>query len=35
MHTKIITHETDPNFLTHVIRFKCSLVAQYTHLELL
>jgi hypothetical protein len=35
MHTKIITHQNDPNFLTHVIRFKSSLVAQYTHLELL
>jgi hypothetical protein len=35
MHTKIITHQTDPHFLTHVIRFKSSLVAQYTHLELL
>jgi hypothetical protein len=35
MHTKIITHQNDPNFLTHVIRFNSSLVAQYTHLELL
>jgi hypothetical protein len=35
MHTKIITHQNDPNFLTHVIRFKYSLVVQHTHLELL
>jgi hypothetical protein len=35
MHTKIITQQNDPNFLTHVIRFKSSLVVQHTHLELL
>jgi hypothetical protein len=35
MHTKIITHQNDPNFLTHVIRFKSSLVVQHIHLELL
>jgi hypothetical protein len=35
MHTKLITHQNDPNFLTHVKRFKSSLVAQYTHQELL
>jgi hypothetical protein len=34
MHTKIITHQNDPNFLTHVIRFKSSLVVQHIHLEL-
>jgi hypothetical protein len=35
MHTKIITPQNDPNFLTHVIRFKTSLVVQHIHLELL
>jgi hypothetical protein len=35
MHTKIITHQNDPNFLTHVIWFKTSLVVQHIHLELL
>jgi hypothetical protein len=35
MHTKIITHQNDPNFLTHVIWFKTSLVVQYIYLELL
>jgi hypothetical protein len=35
MHTKIITQQTDPNFLTHVIWFKSSLVVQHIHLELL
>jgi ERCC4-related helicase len=35
MHTKIITQQNDPNFLTHVIRSKNSLVVQHTQLELL
>jgi hypothetical protein len=35
MHTKIITQQTDPNFLTHVIWFKASLVVQHIYLELL
>jgi hypothetical protein len=35
MHTKLITQQNDPNFLTHVTRFKSSLVVQHTHLELL
>jgi hypothetical protein len=35
MHTKIITHQNDPNFLTQVIWFKTSLVVQHIHLELL
>jgi hypothetical protein len=35
MHTKIIIHQNDPNFLTHVIGFKTSLVVQHIHLELL
>jgi hypothetical protein len=35
MHTKIITHPNDPNFLTHVIWFKTSLGVQHIHLELL
>jgi hypothetical protein len=35
MHTKIITQQTDANFLTHVIWFKSSLVVQHIHLELL
>jgi hypothetical protein len=35
MHTKIITQQTDPNFLTHVIWFKAILVVQHIYLELL
>jgi hypothetical protein len=35
MHTKIITQQNAPNFLTHVIWFKTSLVVQHIHLELL
>jgi hypothetical protein len=35
MHTKIITPQTDPNFLTHVIWSKTSLVVQHINLELL
>jgi hypothetical protein len=35
MHTKIITHQNNPNFLTHVIWFKTSLVVQHIYLELL
>jgi hypothetical protein len=35
MHTKINTNQNDPNFLTHVIWFKTSLVVQHIHLELL
>jgi hypothetical protein len=35
MHTKIIIHQNDPNFLAHVIWFKSSLVVQHIHLELL
>jgi hypothetical protein len=35
MHTKIITQQNDPNFLTHVIWFKSSLVVQHIHLGLL
>jgi hypothetical protein len=35
MHTKIITHKNDPNFLKTVIWFKSSLVVQHIHLELL
>jgi hypothetical protein len=35
MHTKINTHQNDPNFLTHVIRSKTNLGMQHTHLELL
>jgi hypothetical protein len=35
MHTKIITQQNDPNFLTHVIWLKTSLVVQHIHLELL
>jgi hypothetical protein len=34
MHTKINTQQNDPNFLTHVIWFKTSLVVQHIHLEL-
>jgi ERCC4-related helicase len=33
MHTKVITHQNDPNFLTHVIWFKTGLVVQHIHLE--
>jgi hypothetical protein len=35
MHTKINTQQNDPNFLTHVIWLKTSLVVQHIHLELL
>jgi hypothetical protein len=35
MHTKINTHQNDPNFPTHVIWFKTSLGVQHIHLELL
>jgi hypothetical protein len=35
MHTKIITQQTDPNFLPHVTWLKTSLVVQHIHLELL
>jgi hypothetical protein len=35
MHTKINIPQNDPNFLTHVIWFKTSLVVQHIHLELL
>jgi hypothetical protein len=35
MHTKIIAHQNDPNFLTHVIWSKTSLGIQHIHLELL
>jgi hypothetical protein len=35
MHTKIITQQNDPNFLTHVIWSKTSLGMQHIHLELL
>jgi hypothetical protein len=35
MHTKIITQQNDPNFLTHAIWLKISLVVQHIHLELL
>jgi hypothetical protein len=35
MHTKIITQQNDPNFPTHVIWSKTSLVVQHIHLELL
>jgi hypothetical protein len=35
MHTKIITHQNDPNIVTHVIWFKTILVVQHIHLELL
>jgi hypothetical protein len=34
MHTKIITHQNDPNFLTHVICSKTNLGMQHIHLEL-
>jgi hypothetical protein len=35
MHTKIITQQNHPNFLTHVIWSKTSLGVQHIHLELL
>jgi hypothetical protein len=35
MHTKIITQQNDPNFLTHVIWFETNLVVQHIHLELI
>jgi hypothetical protein len=35
MHTKIITHQNDPNFLTHAIWPKTSLVVQHIYLQLL
>jgi hypothetical protein len=35
MHTKIITQQNDPNFLTNTIWLKISLVVQHIHLELL
>jgi hypothetical protein len=35
MHTKINTHQNDPNFLTHDIWSKTDLGMQHTHLELL
>jgi hypothetical protein len=35
MHTKINTHQNDPNFLTHVIWSKTSLGMHHIHLELL
>jgi hypothetical protein len=35
MHTKINTHQNDPNFLTHAIWSKTSLGVQHIHLELL
>jgi hypothetical protein len=35
MHTKINISQNDPNFLTHVIWSKTSLVVQHIHLELL
>jgi hypothetical protein len=35
MHTKINIQQNDPNFLTHVIWSKTSLVVQHIHLELL
>jgi hypothetical protein len=35
MHTKLITHQNDPNFLTHVIWPETSLVKEHIYLELL
>jgi hypothetical protein len=35
MHTKVITPQNDPNFLTHVMWLKTSLVVQHIYLELL
>jgi hypothetical protein len=34
MHTKLITQQNHPNFLTHVMWLKTSLVVQYIYLEL-
>jgi hypothetical protein len=35
MHTKINTHQHDPNFLTHDLWSKTNLGMQHIHLELL
>jgi hypothetical protein len=35
MHTKINTHQNDPNLFTHVIWSKTNLGMQHIHLELL
>jgi hypothetical protein len=35
MHTKINTHQNDPNFLTYVIWSRTNLGMQHKHLELL
>jgi hypothetical protein len=35
MHTKINTHQTDPNFLTHDLLSETRLEMQHIHLELL
>jgi mRNA-degrading endonuclease YafQ of YafQ-DinJ toxin-antitoxin module len=35
MHTKITTHQIDPNFLTHDLGSKTRLGMQHIHLELL
>jgi hypothetical protein len=35
MYTKLNTQLNDPNFLTHVIWFRTSLVVQHIHLELI
>jgi hypothetical protein len=35
MHTKIITQQNDPNFLSHVTWLKTSLLVQHIHLELI
>jgi hypothetical protein len=35
MHTKINTHQNDPNILTHDLWYKTRLGMQHTHLELL
>jgi hypothetical protein len=35
MHTKINTHQIDPNFLTHGLWSKTRLGMQHIHLELL
>jgi hypothetical protein len=35
MHTKIITQQNHPNFLSHVTWLKTSLVVQHIHLELI
>jgi hypothetical protein len=34
MHTKIIIHQNDSNFLTHGLWFKTKLGMQHIHLEL-